>query len=62
MMAFGSMSGQGFEGFTFGVERAIKISGLIEPLVEQHVNCIKTFRAFWPVIEVFRQHWKASPV
>ncbi len=61
MMAFGSMSGEGFEGFTFGVERAIKIDTLIQPLVEQHRNCMIASEAFIPVIAKFRENWRASP-
>lgn len=61
-MAFAPMSGTGFEGFTFGVEKAIRLNTLMEPLVEQHANCTNSMKAFLPVLMSFRERWRTATI
>ena len=57
-MAFAPMPGKAVEGFTFGVEKAIKLNALIDPLIEQHANCSSSMKAFLPVVVNFRKLWR----
>ncbi|MBK8467284.1 MAG: hypothetical protein IPL32_15810 [Chloracidobacterium sp.] len=49
-LVFAPLSGKGFEGFSFGVEHAIRLCDLIEPLKQQHSECCLVYKAFWDVV------------
>lgn len=49
-LVFAPLAGKGFEGFSFGVEHAIRLSDLIEPLKRQHSECCVVYKAIWDVV------------
>lgn len=59
--AFAPMSGEGIEGFSFGVERSLKLEQLLGPLVEQHESCRHVCHNFLEVLTAFRSHWRTTP-
>lgn len=46
-LSFARLSGDGFEGFSFGIEQALKLAGLVQPIKLQHRACCEVFAKFW---------------
>lgn len=47
------------KGYSFGIEKALKLNELIDPLIGQHQRCRKAIDNFWALCECIHQRWIA---